>query len=45
VYALTDADRAEAARGAAQEALDATGTDGEVLITRLRNEGADVTVE
>ena len=45
VYALTDADRAKAARGAARDALDAAGTDGEVLLTRPRNEGADVTVE
>jgi beta-ribofuranosylaminobenzene 5'-phosphate synthase len=45
VYALTDAGRADAARRAARQALDATGSDGDVLVTRPRNEGATVEVE
>jgi beta-ribofuranosylaminobenzene 5'-phosphate synthase len=45
VYALTDVDRSEAARDAARVALDAADADGEVLITRPRNEGATVTTE
>jgi beta-ribofuranosylaminobenzene 5'-phosphate synthase len=44
VYALTDADRADAARRAAREALDAAGSDGGVLVTRPRNEGATIEV-
>ncbi|MFB6205251.1 MAG: beta-ribofuranosylaminobenzene 5'-phosphate synthase family protein [Haloglomus sp.] len=45
VYALTDTDRVDAARRAAREALDAAGSDGDVLVTRPRNEGATVAVE
>lgn len=44
VYALTDVDRADAAQRAAREALDAAGSDGDVLVTRPRNEGAIVEV-
>jgi beta-ribofuranosylaminobenzene 5'-phosphate synthase len=45
VWALTDADRAEEARAAAEAALEAAGTDGRVLLTRPRNGGATVRVE
>jgi beta-ribofuranosylaminobenzene 5'-phosphate synthase len=45
VYALTDAGRADAARRAAREALDAAGAGGDVLVTRPRNEGAAIDVE
>jgi len=42
VYGLTDADGAEAAREAARDALGAAGVDGDVLVARIRNEGATV---
>ena len=42
VYGITDADRADAAREAAHDALDAAGVEGEVVVTRARNEGARV---
>jgi beta-ribofuranosylaminobenzene 5'-phosphate synthase len=42
VYGVTDADHVEAARRAAEEAIAATGTDGDVLVTRPRNEGATI---
>jgi len=42
VYALTDADRADAARRAAQAALESADSDGDVMVTRPRNEGATV---
>jgi beta-ribofuranosylaminobenzene 5'-phosphate synthase len=42
VYAVTDATRADAAREAGEAALDAAGVDGDVLVTRPRNEGAQV---
>jgi beta-ribofuranosylaminobenzene 5'-phosphate synthase len=45
VYALTDADRVTDAERAAHEALDAVGSDGDVLVTRPRNEGATVETE
>ncbi|WP_276258670.1 beta-ribofuranosylaminobenzene 5'-phosphate synthase family protein [Haloglomus litoreum] len=45
VYALTDADRAGTARRAAHAALDAAESDGDVLITRPRNEGATIESE
>ncbi|WP_254823715.1 beta-ribofuranosylaminobenzene 5'-phosphate synthase family protein [Haloglomus halophilum] len=45
VYALTDADRADDADRAAHAALDAVGSDGDVLVTRPRNEGAAIEVE
>ena len=42
VYAVTDADRAEAAREAGRAALEAAGVDGRVRIVRGRNRGARV---
>jgi beta-ribofuranosylaminobenzene 5'-phosphate synthase len=42
VYAVTDADRAEAARTAGRAALDDAGLDGDVLLASGRNDGADV---
>jgi beta-ribofuranosylaminobenzene 5'-phosphate synthase len=42
VYALTDADRADAARAAATDALTAADADGAVFVTRPRNTGATV---
>jgi beta-ribofuranosylaminobenzene 5'-phosphate synthase len=45
VYALTDSTRADAARQAAVEALAAADAEGEVLVTRPRNAGAEVTTE
>jgi len=42
VWALTDAGRAAEARAAAEAALETAGTDGRVLLTRPRNEGATV---
>jgi beta-ribofuranosylaminobenzene 5'-phosphate synthase len=45
VYALTDADRADTARQAAREALGEADADGDVLVTRPRNTGAETTTE
>jgi beta-ribofuranosylaminobenzene 5'-phosphate synthase len=42
VWALTDVDRAEATRTAAETALDAADCAGRILLTRPRNEGATV---
>ncbi|ESP87125.1 beta-ribofuranosylaminobenzene 5'-phosphate synthase family protein, partial [Candidatus Halobonum tyrrellensis] len=42
VYAVTDADRAEAARTAGERALATAGVDGEVSVVRGCNEGATV---
>jgi beta-ribofuranosylaminobenzene 5'-phosphate synthase len=42
VYGVTEAGRADAARAAGEEALDAAGVDGDVFVTRPRNEGARV---
>jgi beta-ribofuranosylaminobenzene 5'-phosphate synthase len=41
VYGVTDADRAEAAREAAREALAEAGVDGEVAVVAPRNHGAE----
>lgn len=45
VWALTDAERAEATGAAAEAALDAADCAGRVLLTRPRNEGATVAVD
>jgi beta-ribofuranosylaminobenzene 5'-phosphate synthase len=45
VYGVTDAERAAAARTAGQDALDAAGVDGRVLVAEGRNRGATVDVE
>ena len=42
VYGVTDADGADAAREAARDALAAAGVDGDVFVSRVRNEGASV---
>jgi predicted sugar kinase len=42
VYGVTDADRAAAARRAAESALDAAGVGGEVQVVSARNHGARV---
>ncbi|WP_311171930.1 beta-ribofuranosylaminobenzene 5'-phosphate synthase family protein [Halobellus ordinarius] len=42
VYAVTDRDRAAAARDAGESALDAAGLDGEVRVVACRNDGATV---
>ncbi|NHN47182.1 GHMP kinase [Halostella sp. JP-L12] len=42
VYGVTDADGAGAAREAARDALGAAGVDGDVFVSRVRNEGASV---
>jgi beta-ribofuranosylaminobenzene 5'-phosphate synthase len=43
VYGLTDAAGVEAAREAARDALGAAGADGDVVVARVRNDGATVT--
>ena len=43
VYAVTDTDRADAARAAGERALSAAGVAGDVILTEPRNEGATVT--
>jgi len=42
VYGVTDADGADAAREAARDALATAGVDGDVFVSRVRNEGASV---
>ncbi|WP_435145897.1 beta-ribofuranosylaminobenzene 5'-phosphate synthase family protein [Halobaculum sp. P14] len=43
VYGVTDAARADDARDAGRDALDAAGVDGDVAVVRGRNDGAAVT--
>lgn len=45
VYGLTAVDREDAARAAADEALQTAGVDGTVQITRPRNQGASITTD
>lgn len=45
VYGVTDADRAAAARAAGEDALDAAGVDGRVLVAEGRNRGATIDVD
>ncbi len=42
VYAVTDADRAEAARAVGEEALGSVGVEGRVRVVGARNEGATI---
>lgn len=42
VYGVTDAAHADAARDAGEAALDAAGTDGDVLLASARNRGATI---
>ena len=45
VYGVTDAERATAARAAGEDALDAAGVDGQVLIAEGRNRGARIVTD
>ncbi|MFB6177029.1 MAG: beta-ribofuranosylaminobenzene 5'-phosphate synthase family protein [Halobaculum sp.] len=45
VYAVTDAERADAARAAGRAALDSAGVDGDVRVVAGRNRGATVEAE
>ncbi|AHG04501.1 GHMP kinase [Halobacterium sp. DL1] len=42
VYGVTDADRADAAKTAGHDSLDAAGVDGDVLVVAPRNRGATI---
>ncbi|WP_331233786.1 beta-ribofuranosylaminobenzene 5'-phosphate synthase family protein [Natronorarus salvus] len=42
VYAVTDSERAEAARAAGERALESANVDGSVRVVRARNEGARI---